>query len=129
VGAVDLAKRFTRGRFLLNRINAVARREVDEHRPDELIRLLRESALGLPRDVPVERLRVALPFTFVAPPINSLWHVRGVKVVATDIGWSAGLGPEARGTAEAVLTVMGGRRGVDAELTGPGAPRLEQRLG
>jgi uncharacterized protein (TIGR03083 family) len=157
LGASELANRFTRGRFLLSRINSVALQEVDEHRPEELVRLLREHAtpcglttafggrvalldslmhhqdirrpLGLPREVPAERLRVALPFAFVAPPIKGMWHVRGAKVVATDVDWSAGVGPEARGTAEAVLMVMGGRRGVAHELTGPGAPRLVQRLG
>lgn len=54
---------------------------------------------------------------------------RGVKVVATDLDWSGGTGPEARGGAEAVLMAMGGRRGVAGELTGPGAPRLVKRLG
>lgn len=157
VGAGDLAKRFTRGRFLLNRINAVALQERREREPEALIRLLREHAtprgltsafggrvalvdtlmhhqdirraLGVPREVPAERLRVALPFALVAPPIKAAWHVRGVKVVATDIGWSGGFGPEVLGTAEAVLMVMGGRRAVAGELTGPGAPRLVQRLG
>lgn len=54
-------------------------------------------ALGLPRDVPPERLRVALPFAFIAPLINAM--------------------------------VMGGRRGVAEELTGPGAARLVNRFG
>ena len=156
-GPVALARRVARGRFLVDRINAVA---LDEHRqddPHQLIRLLRQHAaptgltaafggrialvdglmhhqdirraLDRPRDVPAERLRAALPFALVAPPVKALWHVRGVKVVATDIDWSGGVGPEARGTAEAVLMVMGGRRGVARELSGPGADRLVKRLG
>lgn len=85
--------------------------------------------LGMPRDVPAERLRAALPFALLAPPIGALWHVRGVKVIATDVDWSGGVGPEARGTGEAVLMVMGGRCGVARELTGPGADALVRRLG
>jgi uncharacterized protein (TIGR03083 family) len=156
-GARELAKRFVRGRFLLNRINGVALGEHREREPHELIRLLREHAtprgltsafggrialvdslmhhqdirraLGMPRDVPTESLRVALPFAFVAPPVKAMWHVRGVKVVATDIEWCGGIGSEARGSGEAVLMTMGGRRGVAEQLTGPGASRLVQRLG
>ncbi len=78
--------------------------------------------LGLPRVVPAGRLRAALPFALVAPPIRALWHVRGVRVVATDVDWAGGAGPEARGPGEAVLMVMGGRRRVACELTGPGRP-------
>ena len=156
-GAAELTRRFTQGRFLLNRVNSVSLRQHQQREPDELLALLREHArphgltsafggrvalvdtlmhhqdirraLGLPRNVPADRLRVALPFAFVAPPIKALWHVRGVKVVATDVGWSGGIGPEARGAGEAVLMAMGGRRGVAQELTGPGAPRLVERLG
>lgn len=157
VGAGGLARRFTQGRFMLNRINGLSLQQHRERQPDELIRLLREHAaprgltsafggrialldtlmhhqdirraLRMPRDVPAERLRVALPFAFVAPPIKAMWHARGVKMIATDIGWSGGAGPEARGAGEAVLMTMGGRRGVAEELTGPGVPRLVKRLG
>lgn len=156
-GAAELSRRVARGRFILNRINGVALEAQREREPDELVALLRghlaprgltsafggrvalvdslmhhqdiRRALGLPRDVPADRLRVALPFALIAPPIKAVWHVRGVKVVATDVDWSGGAGPEARGTGEAVLMVMGGRRGVAGELTGPGAARLVERLG
>lgn len=156
-GAVELTRRFTQGRFMLNRINGVSLQQQQEREPDELLALLREHvtprgltsafggrvalvdtlmhhqdirrALGTPRDVPAERLRAALPFAFIAPPIRARWHVRGVKVVASDVAWSGGTGPEARGAGEAILMVMGGRRGVAEELTGPGAQRLVNRLG
>lgn len=157
VPAAELVRRFTRSAFLLNRVNARSLQEHREQEPRQLIRLLRKHilpsglttafggrvalldslmhhqdirrSLGLPRDVPEERLRAALPFALFAPPIKALWHVRGVKVVATDLAWSGGVGPEARGTGEAVLMVMGGRRGVAQQLTGPGASRLVRRLG
>lgn len=156
-GAGELARRFTRGRFVLNRINSVSLDQQRERGTDELVDLLRQHArpsgltssfggrvalvdtlihhqdirrpLGLSREVPADRLRVALPFALLAPPIKALWHVRGVKVVATDVGWSGGTGPEACGAGEAVLMAMSGRRGVARELTGPGAPRLVERLG
>lgn len=157
VGAAELTRRFVQGRFMLNRINGVSLNQHREREPEQLVAMLREHvtprgltaafggrialvdtlmhhqdirrALGIPRDVPVDRLRVALPFAFLAPPVKAMWHVRGVKVVATDLNWSGGTGPEARGPGEAVLMAMGGRRGVAEELTGPGAPRLVKRLG
>ncbi len=64
--------------------------------------------LGLPRQIPAERLLNALPFTVTAPPLRGLWNARGVRLVATDLDWSRGKGPEARGPAEAVLMVLAG---------------------
>ena len=157
VGPGDLARRFTRGRFMLSRINAESLAQHREHEPAELVALLRKHVtpsgltsafggrialldtlmhhqdirrvLGTARDVPAERLRVVLPFALVAPPVKAMWHIRGVRVIATDIDWSGGAGREARGTGEAVLMVMGGRRSVAGELDGPGAERLARRLG
>lgn len=85
--------------------------------------------LGRPREIPAERLRYALGFAVTAPPLHGFWHVRGTRVVATDIDFAHGRGPEARGPGEAVLMVLSGRRGAAADLTGPGAARLQQRLG
>lgn len=118
----------------LNRINDVSLEQQREREPDELLALLRKHvsprgltsafggrialvdtlihhqdirrALCLPRDVPAERLRVALPLAFIAPPIKAMWHVRGVKVVATDVRWSGGAGPEARGAGAAILMLL-----------------------
>jgi len=83
--------------------------------------------LGLPRAVPAERLCAALSFALVAPPLHGAWRVRGVRLVATDCDWTWGRGPEARGTGEAVLMTMAARRGVAAELSGPGAEVLRRR--
>lgn len=157
LGLGGLASRLVSGRLVPDRINAVGVEALRQQQPDELIALLREHsrpsgltagfggrialldglihhqdirrALGLQRTIPADRLRAALPFALVAPPIKALWHIRGVTVVATDIGWSGGAGPEAHGTGEAVLMVMGGRRGVARELSGPGAQRLIDRQG
>jgi uncharacterized protein (TIGR03083 family) len=129
LGAADLARRSARGRFVLDRVNEVGVDEHREREPHELVALLRAHAvpsglpagfggrialvdtlihhqdvrrpLGLPRTVPPERLRAALPIALLAPPIRAPWHVRGVRVVATDVDWSGGAGPEARGPGEA----------------------------
>lgn len=85
--------------------------------------------LGRPREIPADRLRYALRFAVTAPPLRGFWQVRGTRVVATDVDFAHGRGPEARGPGETVLMVLSGRRGVARELAGPGAARLQQRLG
>jgi hypothetical protein len=55
-------------------------------------------------------------------------RVRDVRLVATDVDWTFGRGPEVRGTAEALLMAVAGRRTVADELTGPGRERLARRL-
>ena len=85
--------------------------------------------LGLPRDVPPDRLLAALRFATFAPPLRGFWHGRGVRVVATDVDWSFGRGPEARGPGEAVLMTLSGRRGAARDLEGPGAETLVRRFG
>lgn len=85
--------------------------------------------LRLPRTIPAERIRPALNFAVWAPPIRGAVRGRGVRLVADDIGWSFGRGPEVRGTAEAILLAMGGRTVVLEELSGPGRERLARNLG
>jgi hypothetical protein len=50
-------------------------------------------------------------------------------LVATDLDWAAGRGPEVHGPAEALLMAISGRRGIVQELTGPGQPTLAARIG
>jgi len=47
----------------------------------------------------------------------------GLRLVATDIGWSSGDGPEVHGPGEAILMAINGRD-VRDELGGPGLERL-----
>ncbi len=86
-------------------------------------------ALGRPRAVPPERLLVALRWALLGPDIGGLWRIRGVRVAAIDLRFSAGIGPEVRGPAEALLMSVAGRRGVAAELSGPGRQKLAARIG
>jgi hypothetical protein len=77
-------------------------------------------ALGIPRSIPPERLVVAVNFARIAPAIGLpvAGRVRGLKLVATDMDWSAGRGPEVHGTGEALLMAIAGRRGITDELSG-----------
>ena len=85
--------------------------------------------VGLPRVIPPQRLLVALRWALIGPDIGGLWRIRGVRVVASDIGFSAGAGPEVRGTGEALLMAIAGRRGVVGELSGPGQGKLAGLIG
>lgn len=54
---------------------------------------------------------------------------RDVRLVADDVEWSSGRGPEARGPALDILAVLANRRGAEAGLTGPGVARLQVGAG
>ena len=153
----EFLRRLRKAGFRFSELNDVARAEYDKLEPDELITFLRDHLdpqgttarlggrvglvdamihhqdirrpLGLPRRIPAERLEQALPFAVSAPPLRGFWHARGVRLIATDLDWTRGRGPEARGDAEAVLMVLAGRPTVARELTGPGAEILRRRLG
>lgn len=155
-GITDLAKRFTRARFRPHKVNDIALAEYSHRSPQALVEFLRchleprgataslgggvamvdglihhqdiRRPLGMPRTIAKERLLYALPFAVTAPPLRGFWSARGVRLVATDVGWTRGKGPEARGKAEAVLMTMAGRREPSSELTGPGATILQHRL-
>ncbi|MEI7547188.1 MAG: maleylpyruvate isomerase family mycothiol-dependent enzyme [Actinomycetota bacterium] len=85
--------------------------------------------LGLPREIPEERLVAALG---VAPGLSgfvgSKKRATGIRLVATDVDWSHGDGPEVRGTGEALLLAVTGRTVALDELTGEGMATLRGRL-
>jgi uncharacterized protein (TIGR03083 family) len=152
-----LLRRLARGRFRLAGVNDVGVAELRDARPDELLALLEQRLepsgpttgfgcrvalldamihqqdirrpLGAPRTIPPDRLLPALSFARFAPPIGAFWRARGLRLVATDLDWSAGRGPEVRGPAEALLMAISGRRGVVDELAGPGQATLAARIG
>ena len=141
----------------LGRINAAALARYDTRSPEQLLALLADHpqprgvpaalggrvglaetlihhqdirrALARPRQVPAERLLPALRVALIAPDIGGLWRIRGLRLVATDLRFSAGAGPEVRGAAEALLMAIAGRRGVASELSGPGQAKLAGRIG
>ena len=84
--------------------------------------------LGMPRDIPAERLRHALGFLPRAIALGTPRRIRGLRLVAEDIDWAHGSGPEIRGTGEAVLMATAGRRCALDEVTGPGVAVLAGRV-
>lgn len=84
--------------------------------------------LGIPREIPGERLAVALDFARWAPPVRGAVRARGVRLVATDLDWSRGRGPEVTGPAEALLMAMAARPCALADLDGPGKSTLAQHI-
>ena len=144
------------GRLRPSQVNAAALARYDAHSPEQLLALLADHLrprglhaalggrvglaetlihhqdirrpLGQPRPIPPQRLLPALRTALIAPDIGNVWRIRGVRLVATDLGFSAGVGPEVRGTGEALLMTIAGRRGVVGELSGPGQRKLACRI-
>jgi len=53
---------------------------------------------------------------------------RGIRPIASDIGWTVGRGERVAGSGQALLFAMTGRAtAVPDDLTGPGVERLRQR--
>lgn len=156
LGAKDLAVRTARGRCHLDRAATGPAPHCGRRPSAELVALLRahqglsglsamwgvaigltdalihhqdiRRALGMPRDIPAERLVPALRTALFAPTLRDLTRVWGVRLVATDADWSFGRGPEVRGPAEALLMSMAGRRGALADLFGPGLATVTRRI-
>ncbi len=85
-------------------------------------------ALDAPGTLPEERVRAALDSAKNAGSIvGSKKRVAGLKLVATDMEWTYGDGPEVRGTGEALLLAMCGRKSAYDDLTGDGVATLKQR--
>jgi uncharacterized protein (TIGR03083 family) len=81
--------------------------------------------LGLVRTIPEDRLRVAMNYARMSPVIGAARRTRGIRMVATDLDWSAGQGPEVLGSGEALLLAMTGRAAtVVDELDGDGVALL-----
>lgn len=85
-------------------------------------------ALHLPRTVPDQRLRPVLDFALRSPKLPSRKDTHGLRLVATDLDWQHGSGPDVSGPAEALLMAIAGRRDALRDLDGPGLPVLAARL-
>lgn len=81
---------------------------------------------GRPREIDVDRVLHVLdhPDPFASPRRRT----RGLRLIATDVSWSRGDGPEVLGPAEAVIMAVAGRAAVLDELTGDGVGLLRARL-
>jgi uncharacterized protein (TIGR03083 family) len=81
--------------------------------------------LGMPRIIATDRLRVSLDYARISPVIGGARRTRGIRLTATDRNWSAGRGPEVRGSGEALLLAMTGRVAhLTDELDGDGVAML-----
>ena len=89
--------------------------------------------LGLARDYPEDALRSSLDLCTTRQGnifvIDRRFRLgRGLRLVTTDLEWTAGKGPEVHGTAEAVLMAIAGRRTVLSDLDGDGVSVMDRRL-
>ena len=156
LGVGGLVGRFLRGGVLPNRVNAVGVAAYAGDSTDDLVALVKDHLqprgltagfggrialtdgvihhqdirrpLGLPRDIPADRMIAALDFARTAPTIRAAKRIRGLTLVATDLDWTTGTGPTVEGPAESLLMAIAGRRGTAQELTGPGQPTLANRI-
>lgn len=85
-------------------------------------------ALGQPRTVPEERLVAALNFAPRARALPARANFRDLRLVASDIDWSHGVGPLVTGPAEALLMALAGRPQALTDLSGPGLAILTARV-
>ena len=151
-----LVRRFLKGRLNSDRINAIGVADYADRTTDQIVAMIRANteptgltggfggkialtdgmihqqdirrSIGLPRTIDPERLRTALDFARFAPTLRGAWLARGVRLVATDLDWAFGKGPEVRGSGEALLMAMAGRRAALDDLDGPGKAKLSQRF-
>jgi uncharacterized protein (TIGR03083 family) len=84
--------------------------------------------LGLPCTIDDRRLRFAVDFALPSPTIRGARRTKRLRLVATDLDWSHGGGPEVRGRGEALLMAMAGRGDALKDLEGPGKDQLADQL-
>ncbi len=85
--------------------------------------------LGRPRDIPPDRLVAALDIVpELAGFVGAKRRVTGLRLVATDVDWAHGRGPEVSGPGEAILLAASGRPAGLEELLGDGVDLLGERL-
>ena len=156
LSTADLVGRFLKGRLNTDRINAIGVADYADRSPEQVVAMIRANtgahgltagfggrialtdgmihqqdirrSIGIPRTIDPERLRTALDFARFAPTIRGAWRARGVRLIATDLQWAYGKGPEVRGPGEALLMVMAGRRDALDDLDGPGKAKLAQHI-
>jgi uncharacterized protein (TIGR03083 family) len=142
--------------FNMNKMLAVMAIEEGKHSPEELLKAVRESvalrntppmtkpedvlsdtvihsqdirrALGGPGTIPEPRVRVVLDrMKNTGTILGNKKRVAGLKLVATDMEWTHGEGAEVRGSGEALLMAMCGRKAALDDLSGDGVATLRSR--
>lgn len=155
----EFARDLVRARGRLHRANDEAARRAGRRPVAETVTLLREQAesrstppvtgpraplaevlvhegdirvpLGLLFDPDPAAVGVALEFVTLGRPVGFVprGRLRGLRLVADDLGWSAGEGAEVRGRGIDVLLVACGRSAVLPQVEGPGRQLLADRIG
>lgn len=83
--------------------------------------------LGIARRIEPEHVRLVLDREKGNKLLGVTKRVAGVRLVATDLDWSHGDGPEVGGTGEAILMAILGRHEALADLEGEGVAVLAAR--
>jgi uncharacterized protein (TIGR03083 family) len=85
--------------------------------------------LGLPSDVGSEALLACLEmYKSSSFPMGTKKRIEGLRLVATDVDWAHGTGPEVTGTAMSLVMAMTGRAAGLDELEGDGMVTLRRRM-
>ena len=87
--------------------------------------------LGAVRDIPADRLCNVLDFGVTRfggiAVAGARRRAKGLRLVATNVPWNAGTGPEVSGPGEALFMALNGRADALADLSGPGVEALSRR--
>ena len=84
--------------------------------------------LGTKGEHPAEHLvTLAEMFKKTGPPLHGKKRSDGLRLVATDVDWSTGSGPEVRGPCMSLILAMVGRAGALADCEGDGVETLRER--
>jgi uncharacterized protein (TIGR03083 family) len=152
----QLVLRFAKGGLVPTRINAIGVREYTRRSPEQLTELMRtcipprglasgfggmialvdgmihqqdiRRPLGLGRAIPPNRQQTVLELALRSPAVRGAWRARGVRLVASDLDWVHGRGPEVTGPGEALLMAIAARPDALNQLTGPGKELLAQNI-
>jgi uncharacterized protein (TIGR03083 family) len=84
--------------------------------------------LGITRDLPEGHLVPVADFVATSIIFRANRRTAGHKLVASDIDWSRGEGPEVTGPAEAIVMMMAGRLVALDELSGEGMRSLRRAV-
>jgi uncharacterized protein (TIGR03083 family) len=84
--------------------------------------------LGRTRVIPLDRAEVALGYVWSSSFYGVRKRFRGLRLVATDLDWAAGDGPEVRGAAAELLLAATGRPAGLPALSGPGRDEAAARV-
>jgi uncharacterized protein (TIGR03083 family) len=85
--------------------------------------------LGLPNDVDDDTLLACLEmYKNASFPMGTKKRIEGLRLVATDVEWTHGTGPEVTGKAMPLVMAMTGRAGALDDLDGDGMTTLRHRM-